>query len=217
MGMLDLLRRRKADAPAKPGQARPPSNGTQFEASQVAPGSPHQVRKDLLKLALRETLSRNGIPQAWLAADMLRTTTNAKREHGLHVRFVLRAWEPRLVLHGPALEQEFMQRLLQLDPQADGWLMGFSWQFALEDMSVCPPLPHPAAWTVPPQITQPAPRATVGRVTKPADIIEGPVVIPRGPEELRADLEQLLAVRDADLKRHAPTADNFAPTRPATL
>jgi hypothetical protein len=24
-------------------------------------------------------------------------------------------------------------------------------------------------------------------------------------------------VRDADLKRHAPTADNFAPTRPATL
>jgi hypothetical protein len=215
MGMLDLLRRRKADATAKPGNARATSAGTEFEASQMAPGSSHHVRKDLLKIALRETLSRNGIPQAWLAADMLRTSST-RREQGLHVRFIMRSWEPRLVLHGPALEQDFMQRLLQLDPQADDWLMGFSWQFALEDASICPPLPHPAAWSVPAQPAQP-PEPALGRVTKPADIIEGPVVIPRSSEELRADLEQLLAARDDDLKRHAPGGDTFAPTRPSAL
>jgi hypothetical protein len=213
MGMLDLLRRRKAGSAAKPGHARGTTNSTQFEASQMAAGSPHQVRKDLLRLALRETLSRNGIPQAWLAADMLRTTSTT-REQGLHVRFVLRAWEPRLVLHGPALEQEFMQRLLLLDPQAEGWLMGFSWQFALPDASVCPPLPHPATWTLPPQPAEPAAFAPAA---KPGDLTEGQEVVPPSPDDLRADLEQLLAVRDADLKRHASVGDSFAPTRPLTL
>jgi hypothetical protein len=213
MGMLDLLRRRKAGAPkAHPGRAV--AHSTQFEPSQLAAGSSHQVRKDLLKLALRETLSRNGIPQAWLTADMLRTTS-ATRDQGLHVRFILRSWEPRVVLHGPALEQDFMERLLLLDPQAREWLMGFSWQFALPDAGACPPLPHPAAWTEP---SRPAPAEGPTRVTKPADIIEGPVVIPRDPDELRADLEQLLAVRDVDLKRHAAhDKDHFAPTAPATL
>lgn len=211
MGMLDLLRGRKADGPGKPRPSRPPANSTQFEASQVSPGSLHSVRKDLLKLTLRETLTRNGIPQAWLSADMLRTT-NPKREQGIHVRFLVRAWEPRLLLHGPALEQEFIQRLLLLDPQAADWLMGFSWQFALPDTSACPPLPPSASWLAPPPHSEPAPLA---RTTKPADIIEGPVVIPRTSDEVRADLEQLL--RDGDAKHPAQGGDQFAPTRPAHL
>jgi hypothetical protein len=42
-------------------------------------------------------------------------------------------------------------------------------------------------------------------------------VIPRPAEEVRADLDRLLAARDEDMKRHAQGGDNFAPTRPATL
>lgn len=212
MGMLDLLRGKK-EAPAKARNSRTPPNSTQFVASQLSPDtSAHSVRKDLLKLVLRETLTRNGIPLPWLAADMLRTTS-PKREQGVHVRFLVRVWEPRLLEHGPALEQEFVHRLLLLDPQANNWLMGFSWQFALPDASACPSMPHPGSWT--------AAREAEARMpppaTKPGDIIEGPVVISRSPEEVKADLEQLLAVRDADMKRHAQGGDSFAATRPATL
>jgi len=214
MGMLDLLLGKKQTS-TKARNSRTPPNSTQFVASQQSPNSnsPHSVRKDLLKLVLREALTRNGIPQVWLAADMLRTTS-PKREQGVHVRFLVRVWEPRLLEFGPALEREFVQRLLLLDPQASNWLMGFSWQFALPENFVTPPMPHPGTWTAA------APRDADPRGaphTKPGDIIEGPVVIPRPAEDVRADLERLLAARDDDMKRHAQGGDNFAATRPATL
>jgi len=214
MGMLDLLRGKKPPA-AKSRPARTPPNSTQFAASQQGPvsNSPHGVRKDLLKLVLRETLTRNGIPQVWVTADLLRTTS-PRREYGVHVRFLVRVWDPRLMQYGPALEKEFVQRLLLLDPQAAQWLTGFSWQFALPDDFVTPVLPHPSSWTA----TQPRdPEARMAPHTKPGDIIEGPVVIPRPAEDVRADLERLLAARDDDMKRHAQGGDTFAATRPATL
>lgn len=213
MGMLDLLLGKK-QPPAKSRNSRSAPNSTQFVASQQAPNSnsPTTVRKDLLKLVLRETLTRNGIPQAWVAADMLRTTS-PRREQGIHMRFLVRTWEPRLVQYGPALEKEFMHRLLLLDPQAHQWLMGFSWQFTLPENAQVPELPHPGSWTAPreAQVPSSAPE------TKPGDIIEGPVVISKSAEDVRADLERLLAARDDDVKRHAQGGDHFAATRPATL
>ena len=216
MGILNLLLARKKDDAAKPRNSGPAANVTQFAASQLLPGSnsPQAVRKDVLKLVLRELLTRNGIPQTWVAAEMLRTTS-PRRDQGLHVRFLIRRWDPRLMLHGPALEGEFLQRLLMLDPLAADWLMGFSWQFALEDTSACPQMPHPGSWTAPPPAQKPDACAPL---TKPGDIIEGPVVIPRGFKGVRSDLEQLLALRDDDLRRHGKEGPSFFPaTRPAAI
>ena len=127
MGMLDFLTGKKDAPPGTPRNSRTGPNSTQFVASQLASGSGsvHSVRKDLLKLVLREMLSRNGIPQPWLSADMLRTNS-PKREQGIHVRCLVRVWEPRLMLHGPALETfltELRYALLQL---AVGGAPGFA-------------------------------------------------------------------------------------------
>lgn len=218
MGMLELLLRRKPAAAGKARQAKavPSPSGTQFAASQLSQegaSSTHALRKDLLKLVLRETLLYAGIPPQWLSADLLRTTS-PRRESGVHVRFLIRHWDPRLMLHGLSLEEEFTRRLLMLDPLAADWLMGFSWQFALADSSACPALPHPGSWTA-----QPSERAPVAaeHVTRPADIIEGPVLIPRPANDVKADLERLLAAGDEGHKPQADGGDNFAPTRPAIL
>ncbi|MCG2594084.1 hypothetical protein LZ009_14985 [Ramlibacter sp. XY19] len=194
--------------------SKSPVNSTQFAPSQAANSrdpatSVHAVRKEVLKLVMRETLNRNGIPENWLSADLLRTNS-ARREQGIHVRLLLRHWDPRLMQHGVALEQEFYKRLLALDPTAPNWLMGFSWQFAMEDLSACPPLPHPGSWTAPTQAQAGDDRPT----TRAGDIIEGPVMIPQTQDEVRADLERLLALRDEDMKQHG---DGFAPTRPVQL
>lgn len=194
-------------------------NSTQFAQSTSSPsasGSSTSVRKDLLKLVLRETLSRNGIPTHWITADMLRTSS-PRRESGLHVRLLVKHWDPRLMLHGVALEQDFYQRLLLLDATAPEWLMGFSWQFALDSVAQCPPLPHPGSWTQPAPASVPASLQQDPPMTSPADIIEGPVVIPRAQDDVRADLERMLAARDEDLKRNGRGEDGFAPTRPVQL
>ncbi len=216
MGMFDgaLGRLLGKPRPAK-GDRRGPAS-TQFAASQQASTpsqvSPHSLRKDLLKAAMRDTLLRNGIPEHWLAADLLRTSSPGRKEQGVHVRFLVKHWDARLVQYGVALEQDFYQRLLLLDPLAASWLMGFSWQFAMTDLSACPPLPHPGSWTAPVQ-TDAGPLDDKP-TTRAGDVIEGPVVIPQTQADVRADLERLLALRDDDLQRHG---DGFAATRPVQL
>lgn len=217
MGMFGLLMGKK---PAGAGRAvsSKPGQSTQFGQSQVTQqgaNSAHSVRKDLVRTALRDMVMRNGIPQGWLSAEMLRTT-NANREPGMHVRFLMRHWEPRLMLHGPALEKDFTQRVLTLDPQAAKWLTGFSWQYALDDTSSCPPLPQPGSWTMPAPSAEPTAPAPFAHSSS-GDIIEGPPMLPRTQDDVRADLERLMALRDNDMKRHAESGDPFAPTRPAQL
>src|SRR4051812_39270228 len=61
-------------------------------------------RRELLRLVLRDTLNRTGIPSSWLGADLLAATSRG-REPGIHVRLLLKHWDPRLMLHGIAFEQ----------------------------------------------------------------------------------------------------------------
>src|SRR5688572_12768365 len=85
------------------------------------------VRRDLLRLVLRDTLTRTGIPAGWIEMHALAATSSGKAT-GVHARFIVRHWNPLLMVHAPGLEQSFVQRLMALDPLADHWVMGFSWQ-----------------------------------------------------------------------------------------
>lgn len=214
MGLLQLLFGKKPAATKAAGKRSSPPQFASSNSVQGSASSPHGVRKDLLRLVLRETLQRNGIPSGWLSADLLRTTT-ARREDGIHVRFLVREWEPRLMVHGVAFEKEYLQRLLLLDPLAVNWLMGFSWQFVLKDVSACPAMPHPGSWTAAPAST-PMPRPAEPQHS--GDVIEGPVMVPEPQDSVRGDLDRLFAtLRDEDVRRYDGQRGTYAPTRPASL
>ena len=219
-------------AGARPVSPRAPNSqpASQFLPGSMPMGDQNASRRDMLRLVLRDTLNRTGIPTAWLGADLLAATSRG-REPGIHVRLLIKHWDPRLMLHGVAFENTFRKRLASLDPHT-GWLMGFSWQFSLASDSECPPMPHPGTWTSatrPDAPTASADGATGTRTTASAAgdllggsiVISGPAATPESsaarpaaaaagrqgqPEraatpDARADLERLLAVRDQDLQR----------------
>lgn len=181
-------------------------------------------RRELMRAVLRKTLTRHGIPAAWVDADML-VATSRQRDSGMHWRLLIRHWDPRLLTHAVALQNALVMRLLREDPLAADWLMGVSWQFALANEAGCPALPQPGFWTADPRpdaaVPSPAPDPAEDGA---AEVIAGPVRITttaglgaEAKDSVRQDLDKLLAVRDAELQRHGDTATGLEPTRPMYL
>ena len=182
----------------------------------ATPPSTNATRRELLRVVLRDTLNRQGIPAAWLGAETLMATSRT-HETGIHWRILVKHWDPRLMEHSVAFQQALIKRVMTFDPMAANWLMGISWQFALPDESVCPPMPHQAIWTAPPPerpVIEPAPLVTGGA----GDVIAVPVFIADedgdSADHTRADLERLMALREADFRSHANSLDDDGDGRP---
>jgi hypothetical protein len=159
-------------------------------------------RREVLRVALRDTLNRHGIPVAWIGAETLVTTLRGAQK-GIHWRLLIKRWEPELLVHSVAFQQSLINRLMTLDPNAGGWLMGISWQFALPDESICPPMPQ-RVWTA----ETPAQPAKAG---VPARAATAPVAA--AAPTAKANLEQMFAARDAQLK----DTGTFERTEPSPL
>lgn len=182
------------------------------------------TRRDMMRAALSKTLTRHGIPAAWLGSEMLMATSRG-REPGMHWRLVVKHWDPRLLTHAVALQNSLVVRLLGYDPTAVDWLLGISWQFDLPDEADCPPLPQAGFWTADSRPAAP-PSPAAPAVPVSAEVIAGPVrIVPPKPEpspadapdSVRSDLDRLLAVRDAELKRHAAGPGGTEVTEPMYL
>jgi hypothetical protein len=189
--------------------------------SKSASVNPLGTRREMLRVVLRDTLTRHGIPYAWIAGETL-TATSRGREPGIHWRLVLKHWDPRLMLHGVALQNSLIKRVMTFDPMASNWLMGISWQFAFEDESLCPAMPHAGLWTAQAPVAAPPAYPLPPASVESALQISGVPLRPTADPEVasaRADLERLLAVRDEELRRHslsaAATQPMFIPTEPA--
>ena len=138
---------------------------------------------------------------------------------GMHVRLLLRHWEPRLLPLCVALQGSFQSRLMIFDPLAEGWFAGVSWQFALPDNSVCPVMPDAGFWKAAPVVQPPAP------VQPPLPAAAAHVPSPllqhsQAPAQARREaLEKMMA--EGDRHHGAGAADAgpqaFRPTEPAGL
>jgi len=219
-----LFGSRRTAAPA----SRPHSQIASAQHSVNPNNSPGATRRELLRVVLRDSMNRHGIPASWIGAEML-VATSRNRESGIHWRLVIKHWEPRLMTHAIAFQHSLIRRIMTFDPMASSWLMGISWQFALPDESVCPEMPPPVTWTLEPHEPFVAPQIPVVAGGS-ADVIAGPVRIAEPEAEAadpvlaaRADLEALMALREDDFKRHAgdemdgATRPVFLATEPAKL
>jgi hypothetical protein len=104
-----------------------------------------EIRRELLNLAVRETLRKHGIPQSWIQADMSSALTTRKLR-GVHLRLLVREWQPELLTYTVGVQRAIQSRLLRLDPLSINWLAGISWQYHPVDDSTCPALPPAQYW-----------------------------------------------------------------------
>ena len=203
-----------------------PSSQQSARPSQQSTIAQNASRRELLRVVLRDTLNRHGIPVSWISAEVLASTSRSG-ERGVHWRMLVKHWDPRLLTHGIAIQQALIKRVTAFDPLASAWLSGISWQFALEDESGCPPLPHPGAWTAVPHVPPaPASTRTAAAPNKGRDVIQGsarigaPAEEPQAADAAKADLDRLLAVRDADFQKNGGTEATqplWLSTEPAPL
>lgn len=212
MGFFQSIFGTGRKAPAAPATSQMHSQISSGMSQQLA-ASQNTTRRELLRVVLRDTLTRHGIPSAWIAAELL-ATTSRKGERGLHWRLHIKHWDPRLPACAVAIQTALIKRVTAFDPMAGTWLSGISWQFSLEDESQCPPLPNPTSWTM--QAARAAPAQAP--MADDGDVIAGPVHI--AADGARADLNTLLAARDADFQKHAGPGGaprTWATTEPAKL
>jgi hypothetical protein len=223
MGLLShfgFTRSRPAAAPPLSQLGSPPS---QVGGSS---GSQSRSRRELLRVVLRDTLHRHGIPSAWLDAEVL-VSTSRGGERGIHWRLSVKHPDPRLQNCIVALQNALIKRLMTFDPLASAWLTGVSWQYALDEDASHAAMPPPSTWKEP----GPQPVAAAAAIPS-ADVIAGPAAVdsaqassPLDSVDVRADLEHLFAVRDADFRRHETregagdeaTQPMFLGTEPAKL
>lgn len=147
---------------------------------------PTDMRRELLRLALRQSLTRNGIPVHWIGVEAIEMPVPGAP---LHVRLVVQHWDERLLRHAIAFQDDLEQRLLAVDPLVRTWLRGFSWQYEWPDGVPRPTLPDPSTWGGEAAAST---RAAVA------------------PTRAREELDRLLASRD---EQAAPEPD-FQPTHP---
>ena len=194
MGFLaGLFGRRAEPAPV----SKPP-------VSVTPSASRNATRRELVRVALRDTLNRHGVPADWLGIEALAAVTHG-REPGLHLRLVVRHWEPQLLACGVALQKGVMQRVLLLDPLAANWMTGISWQFAPTDESYCPDLPPPAHWKSLRAQIPPAAGAAAGSPPYPTT---------ETVADRKAALDRLLGQGRGPAGRGSENHPEFSDTRP---
>ena len=141
---MGLIRRVFGDSRSQAPLSQPDTEAV-TRPGQAPAQSPMGLRRELLRVALRDTLVRHGIPAPWITAEAV-PEPGPGPEQRIHLRLQIRHYDPNLLAHGMALQSSFYKRVELFDPQAAQWLHGISWQFAVADPPSGIEMPDPAQW-----------------------------------------------------------------------
>ena len=189
MGLLkNLFGGRASDASVPPSQQ---FHETEDTISRL--GSVNAPRRELVHMALRETVRRHSIPSDWIDCRILSVLTR-KHKAGMHVQFIILKGEEQLLEYVHAFQESFLRELEKYDSKPRVWLFSVGWQFEGQSRNGIDAIPEFDGWsgdTLPPEDS----READAQDTQPPD----------NEEQLETDLKQLFAIRDAAMSPPPPT------------
>lgn len=115
------------------------------EGRVAASAQQDRTRHEIAKMAVRDVLKKHGIPTDWVFCEVLAGYTR-ERIRGMHVRLVVKEWQPALFPYTVSIQRAILARLIRIDPLSPGWFAGLSWRYDVVDDSTCPPLPLSHDW-----------------------------------------------------------------------
>jgi hypothetical protein len=185
MGLIKKIFGGESATDSRPNSAH---SSTQFAESQSATSldktkSRNAPRRDLVKVVLRETMRKHGIPTDWIDCRSLSVLTKAHKS-GMHVQFLVRKADEDLLPYIHAFQESFWEGLLRLDPTAREWLFSVGWEFYGKAVRSFHGMPAPVV----------TPAADSAHTQAPEE--EGGDTLPpeQADEDLASDLQALQAV-----------------------
>ena len=108
---------------------------------------PHaDIQRELVRVVLKDTMRRHGIPFEWLACEVNTVATSTTTEE-LHIQLVLMQWHELLLRYAPALEIQLLRGLDRFEPAVDhAKKCTITWRFSPECGCPFTVMPPPLVW-----------------------------------------------------------------------
>lgn len=136
--MFDFLKNMRSANRHTPGVA--PASVTPTPSLQR-----NDVRRELIRVVLKDTLRHHGIPFGWLACEVI-IIARAPGEEELNIQLVMMKWNELLLRYAPAMQQQLLLGLDRFDPLVDHSKYIVSWRFSPDCACPFTVMPEKSAW-----------------------------------------------------------------------
>jgi hypothetical protein len=131
----------RADSPVDDFQST-----QQPESRPPGASEPAVSNRELLRIVLRDTLRKNGIPTDWIASQITsRTQAGLPTAH--QIQLVILKWHEGLLRFAPLLQHQVLKNLHEFDPQVNPDSLSVVWSFAPNCGCPYTTLPAPTYWS----------------------------------------------------------------------
>lgn len=106
---------------------------------------PTNIKRELIRVVLKDTLRQQCIPYDWLACEIIIIPRGPDDEE-LHIQLVVMKWNELLMRYATALQQQLLHGLDRFDPSVDHSTYIISWRFAPDCGCPFTVMPPPMFW-----------------------------------------------------------------------
>ena len=105
------------------------------------------VQRELVRVVLKDTLRKNGIPAGWVGCEVT-GISHRNMDDELFIHLIVMSGNDALLQYAPALQRDLMQGLNRYEPDVDHSNYVVSWLFSPDCGFKRTALPAPGFWAL---------------------------------------------------------------------
>lgn len=126
-------------------RAPAPDAGVSVMHAANSSGGSHDVLRELIRVAFRDTMRQTGVPAQWLDCEVHQRPGPAGTTQ-TEVHLMIKCWSGHLLRYSQAFQHQFQECLERYDPSTDHSGLEWLWKFAPDCGNPFPKMPPPEEW-----------------------------------------------------------------------